>query len=290
MKCTEKKFKAKGIKGRFHTHSLFGKYDRNYVASQFNDVTHLPFSRTSARRDARDDMHLDRYLNNWFKKQVGKSVDVIFHNFKCLGWDSTWDMYYYWDMYVREYDQQWYYYVGDNGCLTPASWNIYDSKPDDNGDEDEENEDEKPKAVRRHASEKRLTRKLLEYNDSVRVLDMGERDSHIAHPELMGEFYIEFHHKVIKCPVYHIKYPLNPEYTTFTYYRMPNTFWYDYIPVKIKGLYHEERKFVQHHWETKVVSKFNTKEQILEAEIIHNDNGYGELQPCVRRGDVRYIV
>ena len=291
MKRTEMKFKSKGIRGCYLTRRPRMEYDRNYVANHFVDVTHLPFSRTSVcDRGCRDDKRLSRYLKNWFKKQVGKSVDDVFHNFKSLGWDNTNDMYYYWEWYVRLYDRRWDYYPDENGCLTAWSQDEIESSPKER-EEDEDGEDFKPKAKRPKASEKRLTRKHLEYNDSVKVPDMGVRNSHDVHPELMGKFYIEHHNKVIKYPVYHIKFPPNPEYKTFSgygsYYAWSNTLWRDYIPVKIKGLYKEERKYIQHHLESKVVTKFNTKEQIHEAEVIRKDLGYGELQPCVRRTDVK---
>ena len=284
------KFKSKGIKGRYLTRRLSMEYDRNYVANHFKDVTHLSFSRTSACDwDDRNDKRLPHYLKRWFKKQVGKSIDDVFHDFKNLGWNNTSDMYYYWGRYVRN-NQWWDYYADENGCLTAWSQDEIESSPKER-EEDEDGEDFKPKAKRPKASEKRLTRKHLEYNDSVKVPDMGVRNSHDVHPELMGKFYIEHHNKVIKCPVYHIKFPPNPEYKTFSgygsYYAWSNTLWRDYIPVKIKGLYKEERKYIQHHWESKVVTKFNTKEQILEAEVIRKDLGYGELQPCVRRTDVK---
>ena len=291
MKRTEMKFKSKGINGRYLTRRPRMKYDRNYVINHYADVTHLPFSRTSAcEKGRREDKCLTRYLKRWLKKQVGKSVDDVFHDFKHLGWNNTCDMYYYWERYVHINDHWWDYYTDENGCLTEWTRDKIETSPEEE-DEDEDGEEFKHKAKRPKASDKRLTRKHLEYNDSVKVPDMGVRNSHDAHPELMGEFYIEHHHKVIKCPVYHIKYPLNPEYKTFSgygsYYTWSNTFWYDYVPVKIKGLYYEELKYIQHHWESKVVTKLNTKEQILEAEIIHKDIGYGELQPCIRRGDVR---
>jgi len=291
MKRTEKKFKSKGIKGHGYTHCVRLNYDRNFVAHHCGDATHLPFSRTSFPEfDRRGDKRIYRYLNRWFKKQVGKSVNVVFHDFKNLGWVNTYDMYSYWECYVHINDLWWDYYADENGCLTEWTRDKIETSPEEE-DEDEDGEEFKHKAKRPKASDKRLTRKHLEYNDSVKVPDMGVRNSHDVHPELMGEFYIKYHHKVIKCPVYHIKYPLNPEYKTFSgygsYYAWSNTLWREYIPVKIKGLYKEERKYIQHHWESKVVTKFNIKEQILEAEVIRKDIGYGELQPYVRRIDVR---
>lgn len=291
MKRTAMKFKSKGIKGSYLTHRPKVKYDRNFVINHYADVTHLPFSRTSAcEKGRREDKCLTRYLKRWLKKQVEKSVDDVFHDFNNLGWNNTCDMYYYWERYVHINDQWWDYYADENGCLTEWTRDKIETSPEEE-DEDEDGEEFKHKAKRPKASDKRLTRKHLEYNDSVKVPDMGVRNSHDVHPELMGEFYIKYHHKVIKCPVYHIKYPLNPEYKTFSgygsYYAWSNTLWREYIPVKIKGLYKEERKYIQHHWESKVVTKFNIKEQILEAEVIRKDIGYGELQPYVRRIDVR---
>ena len=83
MRRTEKKLKSKGIKGCELTRRVSVGYDRNYVARYFKDVKHLPFSRTSScDRDRRYDKRLSHYLNRWFMKQVGKSIDNVFHNFK----------------------------------------------------------------------------------------------------------------------------------------------------------------------------------------------------------------
>ena len=105
-------------------------------------------------------------------KQVGKSIDVVFHDFKSLGWDNNSDMYSYWEWYVSLYDQRWNYYADENGCLTAWSWDETESSPKEE-DENEDGKEFKSKAKRPKASDKRLTRKLLEHNDSVKVPDMG---------------------------------------------------------------------------------------------------------------------
>ena len=283
MKRTEKKLKTKGIKGHGFTHDLCEKYDRNYLAKSGTGFIHLPFSRCAPSDwDWKRNVRLCNYLNRWFDKQVGKSVDDVFHSFKMLGWKSSHDMYYYWDWYVRaeHYRKNYYYCIDENGYLMPGSENTNYSTPKSVGGSKDE-DDGKPKAKRYHVSDKRLTRKHLEYNASVKVPDMGVRNSFYAELKLMGEFYIKYNHKVIKCPVYHYMFPLNPKYEYFTTYQLPET----YVPVKILGPYREELKYVQHHWDTKVVTEFNSREQILEAEVKHHDIGCGELQPCVRRND-----
>ena len=296
MKRTEKKLKSKGIKGCYLTHRDCMGYDRNYVARYFNDVTHLPFSRTSSCDwDRRYDKRLSHYLKHWFKNQVGKTIDDVFRSFTSLGWDNTCDMYYYWNRYVCEDDQGWDYYIDENGCLTPASWNINDSTPENKENDEEDDKEENTTAVRRHASEKRLTRPFLEHNESIDVFESDCRlISRDEYAKYMGTFYVEYKNKVIKIPVYYLSFSENPEYKKYTwrnswqYYR--NEPYLNYVPVTILGIYREELKFERHHWNTKIETTFNEKEQILEAEIINYDTGPGKLIPHINKSEARTLL
>lgn len=296
MRRTEKKLKSKGIKGCDHTRRVSVGYDRNYVARYFKDVTHLPFSRTSScDRDRRYDKRLSHYLKRWFMKQVGKSIDDVFHNFKRLGWDNTYDMYYYWNWYVRVDDHLWDYYIDENGCLAPSILNSFDYTLKDKESDEGDAKEEKKTAVRRRASEKRLTRKFLEHNESIDVFKSDCRlFSRDEYAKYMGTFYVEYKNIVIKFPVYYLSFPQNPEYKKYTwrnswqYYR--NEPYLNYVPVTILGIYREVLKFERHHWNTKIETKFNEKEQILEAEIINYDTGPGKLIPHINKSEARSLL
>ena len=52
----------------------------------------------------------------------------------------------------------------------------------------------------------------------------------------------------------------------------------------------EELKFEQHYWSTTIVTKFNEKEKILDAEIINYDTGLGELIPTISHSKAQQLL
>ena len=241
MQRKEKYLKSKGIKTHKPTWShAFGeyKYDRTYVASHWGDANFVPFSRSSRRSKwvssyEHPNRCLRHYLERYFCKQVGRDVDDVFRGFGKLGWNHLYDMYYYWEYYVDPDYPKTCYQIDDDGRLTPPCkpakhkylwyWNtsyLFD-------DDDDDDEYYKPVAKRPRASDKRLTRKELEHNEKVIAANNGEWKNYIQ-PRLLGEFFIERNHKVVKCEVY----------LTQPFY-LPQ----DYVPVKILGIYNEEFVF-----------------------------------------------
>ena len=295
MKRTEKKLKSKGIKthkpSRAHAYWCY-KYDRNYVAKCEKEITHLPFSRGSRRCmwmfwDEHPNVFLYCYLSTFFRKRIGKNVDEVFREFTHLGWKHSYDMYFYWNNYMSPHRRYSLYFIDDDGNLACNSSENGHSKINlDIADE----KVEKPKTVRRHASEKRLIRKQLEHNESVKVPRIGKNGSKDPYPEFIGTFFVEYKHKVIKAPVYHINYPMRPEYKTFSRRNSDNYYIRGFTPVKILGRYREELKFEQHYWRTSIITKFNEKEKILDAEIVNYDTGSGELIPTINYHEAQQLL
>ena len=270
MKRTEKKLRSKGIKtykpkARFY---YCHKYYRAFVANHLGDATFVPFSRTSMMDDWERDDHINHslrhYLKRFFRKQVGKNVDEVFHDFRKLGWKHSYEMHYYWEKYVDPHFHRFHYSIDDNGCLVRPTQQNHSSPPYKN-DKMEKNE-EKPKAKRPRASEKRLTRKHLEHNESVITANVSEDGYGSASPGLLGKMYVEHEHKVIEHNVYLVKVPYNPHHHT---------------PVSVLGLYREERRYYYDCVTTQIVTTFNKKEQILEAQIVQDKSESGELIPCI---------
>lgn len=297
MKRTEKKLKSKGIKAHKPSSARAYwcyKYDRNYVAKCEEEITHLPFSRASKRSGwmlwyEHPNISLWHYLKTcFFPKHVGMNINEVFHDFSELGWKNSHDMYYYWDEFVDSHCI-YCYQVTEDGCLqSPPSKNR--SSPSFASVNTNDNDEEKPKAVRRHASEKRLIRKQLEHNESVKVPCIDKNGSKDPYPEFMGTFFVEHKHKVIKVPVYHINYPVRPEYKTFSWRSSNNYYIRGFTPVKILGRYREELKFEQHYWRTTIVTQFNEKEKILDAEIVNYDTGPGELTPSISYHEAQQLL
>ena len=275
MKRTEKKLKSKGIKShvpsRKNAYSIF-KYDRNYVAAHYGDVSFVPFSKGSWRfymhRYEHPNSRLYTYLDSFFEKNVGRKVDDVFHDFCRLGWKCSWEMYDYWDTYVS-YRRLWYFEDEDDGVLR---------RNDDNARR-------RYRGYGHHGTLRpepvnRLTRQQLEYNESVVVPDFGMGSSGCR--RLMGTFYVEYNHKVYKCPVYHLDFSGGASYeyqkTSFGYLKLDVR---QYAPVKLLGVYRRELKFEQHYWGSEVVTTFNKKLQTLDAEVVTIERGCGVLQPCV---------
>lgn len=271
MKRTEKKLKSKGIKtytpkARYY---LCYKYNRAFVANHWGDATFVPFSRTSMAGDRweRDDHinhFLRHYLKRFFRKQVGKDANEVFNEFAHLGWKNSSDMYFYWNHFISP--RHWYgYYINEDGKIDYNSRGSVHTrhKVKHNIDDDEE---EKPKPIRRHASDKRLTRKHLDYNETIITKEIEKGGYGNAYPGELGEMYVELNHKVVKRKVHLVRTPHNPRI---------------YSPITLLGLYKEERRFYHNSMSYKIVTKFNEKEQILEAEIIQDNSNSGELIPCI---------
>ena len=271
MKRTEKKLKSKGIKthkpNRAQAYWCY-KYDRNYVAKCEEEITHLPFSRGSRRCmwmfwDEHPNLFLYCYLSSFFRKRIGKNVDDVFREFTHLGWKHSYDMYFYWNDYMSPHRRYSLYFIDDNGNLACNFNENANSKIGLNIDEDME---EKPKATRYHASDKRLTRKHLNYNEAVITKEIEGYGYGNAYPGELGEMYIQLNHKVVKRKVYLVKTPQNPRI---------------YSPIKLLGLYKEERRYYHKSVTNQIVTRFNKKEQMLEAEIIQNTKDCAELIPCI---------
>lgn len=126
MRRTESKMKSKGIRAKnfSNAHACKGiKYDRHYVARKYGDAKRLPFSRGSWIRYADWDWNPRVYncLYGFLCKQVGKTVDVVFHHFCKLGWKNSEAMYYYWHWIVddglKPYTRNGDLYISENGLL-----------------------------------------------------------------------------------------------------------------------------------------------------------------------------
>ena len=244
MKRTEKKLKSKGIKAHKPSSARAYwccKYNRNYVAKCEEEITHLPFSRGSKRFgwsfwDEHPNILLQHYLKTgFFPRHVGMNINDVFHEFSELGWKNSHDMYYYWDEFVDSHSI-YCYRVAEDGCLvSPPSKNR--SSPSFKAGNTKGCEEEKPKAELRHASEKRLIRNQLEHNESIKVPCIDKNRFEFPYPEYIGTFFVEYMHKVIKAPVYHINYPERPEYNSFSWRSSDNDFIRDYTPIKILGRY-----------------------------------------------------
>lgn len=251
MKRTQKKLKSKGIKAHVpnsaHAYSCC-RYDRNYVAHNHSDVKQLSFTRTSWRGWMRGYEHpngkLNKYLTYFLNKQVGNKLDIVFHKFSKLGWKSTGEMYDYWHWYVEmELDDGGDFVLSDDGVL------LKNNEKDTTPEEYERTEKTPP------IHPNRLTREQLEYNEKVHVNFVGNnvhyKESEV-YPDLMGKFYVEYEHKVLFCPVYHIVHPKEPPYI-----HEVRREWRDdglpgrYAPVKILGKYRKELTFEQHRWVSK---------------------------------------
>lgn len=243
MKRTEKKLKAKGLK----SHASFGghclqEYDRKYVSNHYGDFNHLPFSRGRLLFEKSDGWYNERlrkYLERFLRKHVGKKLDVVFHEFKELGWKSSKEMYYYWDRYVErelELESEYgFYQLSEHGTLLLNEFDNSIVK-----------EDSEEKVKRQTASRKKLTRKQLEYNANVNARPVGNDPNHkptYIYPDLIGNFYIEYEHKVILCPVYHIVH-----LKCYNWRMLYNDMARRFVPVKIMGKYREEMTFEQHRW------------------------------------------
>lgn len=273
MKRTEKKLKSKGIKTHkptnAHACSWF-KYNRNFVANHLGDATFVPFSRGSMRYDRlsswdHPNRFLRHYLEKFFHKQIGKIVYEVFYDFCGLGWKHSYDMYSYWEEYVNPNHPRGCYSIDANGCLvSPTKENRL--SPPSGFDDDTDEDDEKPEPKRPKASEKRLTRKLLEYNESIITTKIADDGYGNAVSGLLGEMYVENEHKVEKRNVYLVKVPHNPSKQT---------------PVTLLGLYREERHFYHDSVTSRIETTFNEKEKIYEAEIIRDKRDSGELIPCI---------
>ena len=272
MKRTEKKLKSKGIKtykpkARYY---LCYKYDRALIANHMGDATFVPFSRTSMEGDRweRDDHtnhRLHHYLKKFFRKHVGKVVDEVFHDFCRLGWKHSYEMYYYWDWYVDSHYPRFCYSIDGDGCLVSPAAEIRSSPPNEIADVEDE-EQEKPKAKRPHASEKRLTRTQLDHNESIIKANIEDGGYGDANPGLLGEMFVKIDHVVVKRNVYLIKPPHDPR---------------SHTPVPLLGTYKEERRFYYHSVKNRIETVFNEKKQILEATLIRDKSESGELIPCI---------
>ena len=294
MKRTVTRLKSKG----FHTHRpiFFGggrkeKFDRNYVARRYGDVCRLPFSRGSKGLYGDDgpstiDDKAEKYLPKYIYKQIGRQADDVFHDYARIGWNNTHDMFNFWKYAIIQDEPEYFYHVDDEGRLRMPTWHEECDNISGEADTEEEADEARPKPVRRCASHKRLCRCHLEHNEAVRVPATDRIQSGDATPELMGTFYVEYQHKVLKLPVYHLNHPLNPPYKRFCQYSHEEVLADHYLPVTILGRYRRELKFEEHHWETKVVTTFNKKAQRLEAEVVNTDNGYRRLIPRVKKEDL----
>ena len=265
MKRTEKKLKSKGIKthkpSRAHAYWCY-KYNRNYVANHLGDVSFLPFSRSSRRIewmwwDEHPNLFLLCYLNSFFRKRIGKIVDEVFREFVQLGWKHSFDMYFYWDYYVSSLPC-FGYFVDEGGRLDYKSREYGHSHRD-------MDDDEMPKKKRKHKSN-HLTRKHLDHNESIITANIEDGGYGEANPGLLGEMYIEISHKVVKRNVYLVKPPHNP---------------CKHTPIQLLGRYKENRSYYYHSVKNRIETKFNEKEQILEATIIQDATESGELIPCI---------
>ena len=271
MKRTEKKLKSKGIKAHKPSSARAYwcyKYDRNYVAKCEEEITHLPFSRGSKRSGwmlwyEHPNVFLYCYLSTFFRKRIGKNVDEVFREFTHLGWKHSYDMYFYWNDYMSPHRRYSLYFIDDNGNLACNSSENGYSKINLDIDDDKV---EKPKAVRRHASDKRLTRKHLDFNESIITNKIEGGGYGNARPGELGEMYVELNHKVVKRKVYLVKTPQNPRI---------------YSPIKLLGLYKEERRYYHKSVITRIETTFNKKELMLEANIIQDMSNSGELIPCI---------
>lgn len=240
MQRTEKYLKSKGIKTHkptfAHAYWMY-KYDRNYVANHWGDADIIPFSRGSWRSKwvetyEHPNRFLRHYLERYFCKQVGRNVDDVFREFCKFGWNHMYDMYFYWEQFVDPDYPQTCYQIDNNGLLTQpckpvkhkhlCDWNISGLF-----DDDEDDEYYKPIPKRPRASEKRLTRKQLEYNEKVIAAKNAVSCYSYGH-ELLGELYVEIKHKVSKCKVFLKPFPVH---------------YWSYVPVKVMGIYREEYVF-----------------------------------------------
>ena len=243
MKRTEKKLKSKGIKAHKPSSARAYwcyKYDRNYVAKCEEEITHLPFSRGSRRCmwmfwDEHPNVFLYCYLSTFFRKND----------------------------YMSPHRRYSLYFIDDNGNLACNSSENGYSKINLDIDDDKV---EKPKAVRRHASDKRLTRKHLDFNESIITNKIEGGGYGNARPGELGKMYVELNHKVVKRKVYLVKTPQNPRI---------------YSPIKLLGLYKEERRYYHKSVITRIETTFNKKELMLEANIIQDMSNSGELIPCI---------
>lgn len=271
MKRTEKKLKSKGIKTYMPKarYCLCFKYNRAFVANHLGDAPFVPFSRTSMEGDwwewdDHDNHFLLHYLKRFFRKQVGKNVNEVFHRFSKLGWKHSHEMYYYWEKYVNPRLSRFRYSIDDNDCLVSPTQQNYSSSP---YQIDMEKEKDKPKAKHPRASKKQLTRKHLEHNESIITTTIADKGYGSVPPGLLGTMYVEDKHNVIERNVYLVKVPHNPLI---------------YTPVRIFGLYREERSYYHNAVTTRIETVFNKKEQILEAKIIQDKSDSCELVPCIK--------
>lgn len=244
MKRTENKLKAKGFKTHapFCRAHLWQKYDRNHVVLHYGDVKHLPFSRGPYSFEVSDGWYnkgLYNYLMRFLRKQVGKKLDVIFHEFKGLGWKSSKEMYYYWSWVVEiELEEKWgNYQLSDEGVLLMKRKDI-------------RNKQEKTETTSSSmpAAEKKLSRKQLAYNEKVNwasiLLRNMKMDRCIKSTDkyifsyMMGKFYVEYENQVFLCPVYRIALP---KYSNFGFIER----YYHYRPIKILGRNRRELVFGQ---------------------------------------------
>ena len=126
MRRTENRLKSKGIKAKNFSNAYACKgikYKRHYVARKYGDAKRLPFSRGSWAPYADWDWNPRVYhcLYGFLRKQVGKTVDVVFHLYCKLGWKNSEAMYYYWcwivDDELMPYTRNGDLYVSDDGLL-----------------------------------------------------------------------------------------------------------------------------------------------------------------------------
>ena len=236
MQRTEKFLKSKGIKTHTPTyvHAYWRcKYDRTYVTNYWDGAYYVPFSRTSRRlkwvyADEHPNRSLRHYLKRFFRKRIGRYADDVFHDFSKLGWKQ----------YVDSKYPRCCYSVDDNGCLTPPvkspkpkPWYLisYDPIDSNNAFDDDEDDDDDGKSVasRPRASEKRLTRSQLEYNDKI-ITAKNNLSWYGCGHEILGELYVEINHKVLKRKVFLMPFPVHP---------------WPYVQVKVLGIYREEHVF-----------------------------------------------
>ncbi|MBO4851470.1 MAG: hypothetical protein J5529_11320, partial [Prevotella sp.] len=100
MKRTDKKMKAKDLRTRSKRYCL--KYDRTYVTRHYGDATHAPIKRGCSDEWGKtcDNRRLHNYVYRFLLKSVGEKLDVVFHEFKKLGWKNSREMYHYWECYM----------------------------------------------------------------------------------------------------------------------------------------------------------------------------------------------
>ena len=261
MKRTEKKLKEKGYKALEH-YSL--KYDRSFVARHYGDATHVPFSRGCVDEwyKSRPNERVWKYLKGFFRKQAGKKLDVVYHNFCQLGWKTTFEREYFWEYFIvgGYYMDEYLYpflmrqvgkkiddvyeefcqlgwkstYIMNDHWESFIKYGIFRLSDDgvlllEENASTTNKDDSEEKATKRRASSSRLTREQLEHNEREKRRFARESKNHQPsekYAELVGSFYIEYGHKVILCPVYYrIVSPQTPAFNDVCWETRDDAYW-----------------------------------------------------------------